>query len=88
MGVRILYDAEGDLAALYCSTTDVAFGPVFYDGDEHNAGERAEAFTRWLKRDARTLTDSELQRAYSEWLAQESAQWAAEDVVFEERSEP
>lgn len=78
MGVRILSDRFADQACLYCSTSCVAFGPVFTDSDDHDADERAEAFTRWLKRDARQLTDSEMQIAYSEWLAQEAAQWAAE----------
>ena len=49
MGVRVLYDREADRAALYCSTSDVAFGPIFYDGDcAHDAQERAEAFLDWL----------------------------------------
>jgi len=76
MGVRILR-AKSE-AVLYCSTTDWAFGPVFSDDDDHDADERAEAFTRWLVKDARTFSDSELQSAYSRWLDQESAQWARE----------
>ena len=70
------------MAALYCSTTDVAFGPIFSDGgapDYHDADERAESFLRFLKNDARTYSDAELQAEYSAWLTQESAQWKAED---------
>ena len=48
MGVRIAHDREADIAILYCSTTGVAFGPVFDDGDDHDAVERVEAFLRWL----------------------------------------
>ena len=50
MGVRILHDSESNQAALYCSTSDFAFGPIFNDGDdgEHYANDRAEAFLRWL----------------------------------------
>ncbi len=86
MGVRILYDSHSDMAALYCSTTDVAFGPVFSGDDSgHDANERVEAFTRWLRQDARTFSDSELQLKYSEWLTQEPAQWAAEEAAEMER---
>ena len=52
MGCRIMYDREQSQAALYCSTTDWAFGPVFTDGDKslgyRDAEERAMAFLRWL----------------------------------------
>jgi len=94
MGVRILSDRENDMACLYCSTTDFAFGPVFSDDGRHDANERAEMFLRWLStstqqfemhpiasgRDARSLTDAGLERAYSAWLAQEVAQDAREDA--------
>jgi hypothetical protein len=78
MGVRILR-AKSE-AVLYCSTSDWAFGPVFSDDDHHDADERAEAFCRWLNRDARTLEESELQSAYSRWLAQEPMQWELEEA--------
>ncbi len=95
MGCRVLYDSDQNQAALYCSTSDVAFGPVFSDWEQHDAQERAEAFLRWLqseacayarfeqtvvgaRRDARLLTDSGLQSAYSAWLAQEAEQWSRE----------
>lgn len=87
MGVRILSNVRRDYeqsrhAVLYCSTSDWAFGPAFYDDDDHDADERAEAFCRWLgTRDPRGLTDAELERAYSDWRAQEPAQWAAEAAV-------
>jgi hypothetical protein len=77
MGVRILEGGAG--AAMYCSTTDWAFGPVFSDSDTHDAGERIEAFLRWLKSEPRRLTDAELEAKYSEWLAQEDAQFATEE---------
>ena len=58
MGVRIIHDDRDDLAVLYCSTSDWAFGPVFYsreredaDGnylDTRYAAERAEAFCDWF----------------------------------------
>jgi hypothetical protein len=92
MGVRILGDEKN--AVLYCSTTDWAFGPVFYPSDTHYADERIESFLRWFKKnssvgplyydDPRQLTDSELEGKYSTWLAQEEAQWKAEEVVEEE----
>jgi hypothetical protein len=87
MGVRILSDQRQDYltishAVLYCSTSDWAFGPVFYGDDEHDAHERAESFCRWLgDREPRRMNDRELEAAYSEWGAQEAAQWKAEDAT-------
>jgi hypothetical protein len=48
MGCRILHDGDQGLAALYCSTTDVSFGPIFFKTDDHDADEQAESFLRWL----------------------------------------
>ncbi len=95
MGVRILFDSDNDVAALYCSTTDVAFGPVFYGDTKSGSEDRAEAFCRWFQseacswrkyerealgsRDPRSLTDTGLQAAYSDWLAQEAAQYLREN---------
>ncbi len=41
MSVQII--DGGDVAALYCDTDDVAFGPVF------KSAEHAEDFCRWLR---------------------------------------
>lgn len=71
MGVRILHDRTGGHAALYCSVSDWAFGPVFSDDDDASAGDKAECFDAWLPRDARRYTDAELAKKYSEWLALE-----------------
>lgn len=101
MGVRILHDKDSNQACLYCSTSDWAIGPIFSDGDDgSDAGERAEAFCRWLdspecpwatfeqhpslgdrRHDARRLTDTGMQAAYSAWLAQEAAQMAREEAA-------
>jgi hypothetical protein len=92
MGIRILHDARADMAALYCSTSDFAFGPVFYERNGHSADERAEAFLRWLEanpvsndmtrifgsHDPRLLTSNELETAHSKWLAQEETQFSTE----------
>ena len=54
-------------AALYCSTSGWAFGPVFY-GD--SAAEDAEAFVGWCERKRgtlRLLSDAELERFYYDW---------------------
>ncbi len=71
MGVRILNNEADDLAVIYCSTSDVAFGPVFYEdsGDEgdRSASEKAEEFLDWLPVDPRTLSESELAAKYNEW---------------------
>lgn len=62
MGCRILEGDDG--AALYCSTSMVAFGPIFDDG------EAAEAFLKWLDGvDPRGFSDQELMTKYSSWLA-------------------
>ena len=94
MGLRIFLGREAgsssirDEAVLICSTTGVAFGPIINDGDDHDAIDRMEAFLRFMKSDPRVLesdprrlTDTELQTAYSLWLSQEAAQWAAEEAA-------
>lgn len=68
MGVRVLHDRKLGYAALYCSTTDWAFGPVFYEDEEVTAADQAEVFNDWLPQDARRYTDSELSAKYGEWL--------------------
>lgn len=45
MAVATIYDPEGRIAALYCTTTGWAFGPVF-TGDD--AEDTAEAFLDWF----------------------------------------
>lgn len=67
MGLRILHDASGGSAALYCSTTDWAFGPVFHETEDAMASEHAECFVQWLPQDARRYTDMELERKYADW---------------------
>lgn len=79
MSVRILHD-DGT-AALYCSTTEIAFGPLIHDETDHDAVERAEAFIRWLPQDARHYDEKALLSLFSEWRAQEDAQWAREEEV-------
>jgi hypothetical protein len=84
MGVRILNDHYDSLAALYCSTSEVAFGPLFHEEEGHGGSERAEAFLRWLgAREPRRMTDADLQAAYTDWRAQEAAQWQAEENATE-----
>lgn len=83
MGVRIL--ANEGLTALYCSTSDIAFGPVFYDSEFHSAAERAESFLRFLgARDARQFSDKALLDLYAQWHAQEGAQWRTEEEGTED----
>lgn len=45
MAVNILHDVTEDQAVLYCSTSDWAFGPVFYGPD---ADEKAMRFRDWF----------------------------------------
>lgn len=63
MGVRIMEDYDNGVAALYCSTSMVAFGPVMPDR------ETAERFLNWLGRtDPRVLSDNALQCRWAEFL--------------------
>jgi len=68
MGVRIL--AGDDMAAIYCSTSDFAFGPVFH-GDE--ARDKAHSYLIFIAetdgRDPRTIPDGDLERMLGEWMA-------------------
>lgn len=98
MGCRILHDRDGDMATLYCSTSDWAFGPVFQADDEHDADERAEAFCEWLKTapkwrdyektisfgvpDPRELTEAGMQAAYSDFLADEANYWKRQEEAL------
>ena len=82
MGCRIVYDSEQELAVMYCSTSDMAFGPVFYAENDHDANERVEAFTRWLVTDPRVLDDLDLISKYLEWRAQEITQFANEEAAL------
>jgi len=59
MGVRII--AGDDYAALYCSTTMFAFGPVLNDAEE------AEGFLEWLPSDARSYSEPELELKLGEY---------------------
>ncbi len=70
MGCRVMYDPEAKIAAFYCSTTDVAFGPVCYeksDGD-WTAAETLEFFMRWLDRDPREYSEGELENLLVRFL--------------------
>jgi hypothetical protein len=67
MGVRILHNDDDSQAVLYCSVSDWAFGPVFYETDEASAAAQAEVFAHWLPQDARRYSDSDLARQYSQW---------------------
>ncbi len=66
MSVRILANADDTMAALYCSTSGAAFGPVIEDREE-KATKRAEAFLASLSKDARCYADGELQALYVDW---------------------
>ncbi len=76
MSVRVLSD--DDQTCLYCSTSMWAFGPIFRSRQE------AEDFLAWFqttpllddlkitwigeRHDPRSLTDNQLEIAYSRWL--------------------
>jgi hypothetical protein len=85
MGCRILRNESDTIAELYCSTSDWAFGPVFYAGVGAPASERAKDFLLWLKQhpqrdkavigrgdDPREYTSRDLQIAHGRYLASEA----------------
>jgi len=67
MSVQVLGNHE--MACMYCTTTDWAFGPVFCGTD---ADDRARWFLHWYQEaygDPRRVEDSELESRYGEWLS-------------------
>ena len=60
MGCRILEDPENG-ACFYCSTTDVAFGPVMQNREE------AEMFLEVLPHDPRIMDERHLMDAYADF---------------------
>lgn len=95
MAVCILHDTRADMAAIYCSTSDFAFGPVFSSDHGKSSEERAAAFLRWIdanprpngisktfgRFDVRHLNDQEMSLAYSDWLVQELKQYEREQAT-------
>jgi len=80
MGVRVLPNDKDSLAALYCSTTEIAFGPIFHDSEHYSAEMRAESFLRYLgTQDARKFSEAALLDRHRNWLAQEKEQWKKEE---------
>lgn len=62
MAVRIITGEDGE-QVLYDSVTMTAFGVV------HEYEDFAyESFLEWLKKDARSYSDAELNSLYYEWL--------------------
>lgn len=62
MGVRIIRDLEQGYSCMYCSTTMLAFGSIFYEDEE------PDEFLEWLEpQDPRSLTDKELSEKIHEW---------------------
>jgi hypothetical protein len=87
VSVLIMVDRDEERAALYCSTSDWAFGPVIHEAEGRTAVERAEAFLAWLRVDPRILGDTELAHRYSDWQAQEFVQVLRERLDALERDE-
>jgi len=61
MGVRVLEDKYSGYKCLYCSTTMVAFGDIFYKN------ENVDDFLEWLPKDARAYTQLELSSLINDW---------------------
>jgi len=73
MGVRILYDAEQELATFYCSTAGTVIGPLVRPVGDLDARDSAEAFLQWVQKafpfasDIRALTPEFLAAVYEKW---------------------
>lgn len=70
MGCRVIYDESQSIACLYCSVSDVVFGPIIYG--ERSKGKTAEEvayeFIEATKpMDPRSLGAEELLEDYAEW---------------------
>jgi hypothetical protein len=77
MSVRVTtHDGITGKAALYDSTSDLAFGPIFDNGDD------AEAFLDHLsaigERDARCIPSMQLAELKREWEQELEAKWEAD----------
>jgi hypothetical protein len=70
MGIRVFEDSTGEKAVLYCSTTNMAFGPVIQDYAWANAVDVAECFLAWSRPygDLRRLPFDDLSGLYSKFL--------------------
>lgn len=71
MGVRVLSDSADDMACMYDSVTETAFGPIFH-GDtlpDMAATDAMCTFIEWLEpTDARDLGDGALLVKVSEFV--------------------
>lgn len=68
VGLRVLASPGGE-ACWYNSTSMWAFGPVVSPQDGHDGCELLTVCVRWLDRRPEELTDSELEVAWSRFLA-------------------
>jgi hypothetical protein len=64
MGVRTTSSEE--VVAIFDSVTGWAFGPTF--SNEEEADSFLAFVSRWGGRDARSLSDAELENVYAQWL--------------------
>lgn len=71
MGIRIFVGSEngrgyeGDDAILFCSTSGIAFGPVFNGDKDCSGSERAKHFLKWL--DSYTPNINEIREDGRSW---------------------
>jgi hypothetical protein len=85
MGLRILvgheqgdYGYERQIACLFDSVTDWAFGPIFHRAENGDSPEDlAQAFLDWLQeqaenngRDVRQLPPRELEKLHDQWATE------------------
>ena len=69
MSVRVIYDEKENMAAIYCSTSDVAFGPAIYGDKKMDAERLAWKFIQWLPQDSRQYDQVDLMSRWAEFSA-------------------
>jgi len=92
MAVEIAHDTHRQVAVMYCTTTDTAFGPIFQGP---GCAEDADDFLNWLPRNAdltltlplvghgedpRDYTDTGLERMVQRWRDSADNRRGIEDV--------
>ena len=78
MGCRILYDVQQNMACMYSSNTDFAFGPVSYGEGSLDAVELLEKFIKWLPGDPREYKDYELESKWGDFIIELRAEKLAD----------
>lgn len=67
MSVQILHDRKDDVAVLYDTVTETAFGPLIWNQGGYSGHDIACQFLNWLDMDARRYDSTTLREKFDEW---------------------